>query len=65
MSTDIKRRSFLRGALAASAAGIAPFNIPRAGPSPNRKLNIACIGVGGRGAGVAAGMAGGDSPTND
>jgi predicted dehydrogenase len=61
MSTDIKRRSFLQGALAASAAGIAPFNILRAGPSPNRKLNIACIGVGGRGAAVAAGMAGGDN----
>ena len=61
MTTDIKRRSFLQGALAASAAGIAPFNILRAGPSPNGKLNIACIGVGSRGASVAAGMAGGDN----
>jgi len=57
----LERRNFLKGALAASAAGIAPFNILRAGPSPNSKLNIAAIGVGRRGAGVAAGMAGNDN----
>jgi predicted dehydrogenase len=63
MSTDrtLRRRSFLKGTLAASAAGIAPFHILRAGPSPNSKLNIACIGVGGRGAGVANALAGTDN----
>lgn len=55
------RRRFLKSALAASAAGIAPFNILKAGPSPNSKLNIAAIGVGRRGAGVAGGMAGTDN----
>jgi predicted dehydrogenase len=53
----LKRRTFLKGALAAAAAGTTPFNILKAGPSPNSKLNIACIGVGNRGAAVAAGMA--------
>jgi len=42
----IKRRDVLKGAAAATAIGAAPFNILRAGPSPNNKLNIACIGVG-------------------
>ena len=53
----LKRRTFLKGALAAAAAGTTPFNILKAGPSPNSKLNIACIGVGNRGAAVAAGIA--------
>jgi len=63
MSTNqhLERRTFLKGALVASVAGIAPFNILKAGPSPNSKLNIACIGVGGRGAGVAGGMASTDN----
>jgi len=38
---SIKRRDFLKGTLAASAIGAAPFNILKAGPSPNSKLNIA------------------------
>jgi len=46
---SIKRRDVLRGALAGAAVGVAPFNILKAGPSPNSKLNIACIGVGGMG----------------
>ena len=50
---SIKRRDFLKGALAASAIGVAPFNILKAGPSPNSKLNIACIGVGTQGSGNA------------
>jgi len=58
---NLKRRSFLKGILAASSVGVAPFNILQAGPSPNSKLNIACIGVGGRGAGVAGGMANTDN----
>ena len=57
----VERRTFLKGILAASAVGVAPFNILKAGPSPNSKLNIAAIGVGGRGAGVAGGMAGTDN----
>ncbi|TWT78862.1 Inositol 2-dehydrogenase [Planctomycetes bacterium CA13] len=60
-SNKVKRRTLLKGALAASAAGLAPFNILKAGPSPNSKLNIACIGVGGRGSAVAGGMAGTDN----
>ncbi len=40
------RRNFLKGTLAASAIGVAPFNILKAGPSPNSKLNIAGIGIG-------------------
>lgn len=51
---SIKRRSFLKGSLAASALAAAPFNILKAGPSPNSKLNIACIGVGGMGSGDAS-----------
>ena len=49
----INRRSFLETSLAASALGAAPLSILKAGPSPNGKLNIACIGVGGRGSGNA------------
>lgn len=45
----INRRDFLKTSLAASAVGVAPPSILKAGPSPNSKLNIACIGVGGQG----------------
>lgn len=48
---SIKRRDFLKGALAGSAIVAAPFNILKAGVSPNSKLNIACIGVGLQGSG--------------
>ena len=54
---SVQRRDVLKGALAASAVGVAPFSILRAGPSPNSKLNIACIGVGRQGAGNAATLA--------
>ncbi len=47
---SIRRRDFLKSSLAATAAGITPFNILKAGQSPNNKLNIACIGVGNQGA---------------
>ena len=57
-SKNLKRRTFLKGSLAAVAAGMTPFNILKAGPSPNSKLNIACIGVGQRGSAVADGLAG-------
>jgi len=46
---SIQRREFLKSTLAASAIGVAPFNILKAGPSPNSKLNVACIGVGSQG----------------
>jgi predicted dehydrogenase len=46
----LRRRDFLKSALAAPAVGVTPFNILKAGPSPNSKLNIACIGVGAQGA---------------
>jgi len=49
----IHRRSFLKSGLAASALGMAPFSILKAGPSPNSKVNIACVGVGGQGGGEA------------
>ena len=48
---SIKRRSFLKAALAASAAGVARFNIQAAGPSPNSKLNIVGVGIGRQGSG--------------
>ena len=50
---SIERRSFIKTTVAASAFGVAPFNILPAGPSPNSKLNIACVGVGGQGSGDA------------
>ena len=59
---SIKRRDFLKGALAGSSAVVAaPFNILKAGPSPNSKLNIACIGVGGMGSSDASYFAKGDN----
>jgi len=48
---SMKRRSFLKQALAASAVTVAAPRILTAGPSPNSKLNIACIGVGSMGSG--------------
>ena len=54
---SMNRRNFLKGTLAASAIGVAPFNILKAGPSPNSKLNIACVGVGGQGASNASYLA--------
>ena len=50
---SIRRRDFLKGALAGTTMVAAPFNILKAGPSPNSKLNIACIGVGMQGSGNA------------
>jgi predicted dehydrogenase len=49
--TSLSRRSFLKKASLASAAGIAFPHVMRSqgGQSPNNKLNIACVGVGGRG----------------
>ena len=54
MAARLHRRGFLGTAAAAigAAAGTRLFGAPAvlASPSPNSKLNIACIGVGGRGA---------------
>ena len=50
---QISRRQFLGGAVAASAFAIVPRHV-LGGPrhvAPSEKLNIACIGVGGMGAG--------------
>lgn len=46
----MKRRKFIKISTVASACAVAPFNILKAGPSPNNKLNIAVIGVGNQGA---------------
>ena len=53
----MKRRSFLKRSLAASAAAVAAPRILEAGPSPNSKLNIACIGVGSMGSGDSSYLA--------
>jgi predicted dehydrogenase len=58
---SIERRSFIKTTVAASAFGVAPFNILPAGPSPNSKLNIACVGVGGQGSGDATYLARADN----
>lgn len=67
MKKDVSRRRFLKGAAmtagAASLAGCQTFNIlPARGPqgryiSPNSKLNIACIGCGGKGKSDVLGVA--------
>ncbi len=53
---SVQRRDVLKGALAATAAGVAPFRILQAGPAPSDTLNIACIGVGGMGSNDAASL---------
>jgi predicted dehydrogenase len=57
IDTPVSRRQFLKTASAASAA-IAFPSIMRAqqGRSPNDKLNIACVGVGGRGANAVSAL---------
>ncbi|HEY1110203.1 MAG TPA: Gfo/Idh/MocA family oxidoreductase, partial [Opitutaceae bacterium] len=59
MSTpDLSRRTFLKSTSAAAAAAVAFPHVMRsqAGVSPNSKLNLACIGVGGRGANAVAAL---------
>lgn len=63
----IKRRRFIKTATAAAAAGfgfqVVPSRVVRAANgevSPNEKIRIAAIGVGGRGGAVLNGMAGED-----
>ncbi len=55
---SIKRRTFLKTTLAASALGVAPFNILKAGPSPNSKLNIVGVGIGRQGSSNLKALAG-------
>jgi len=46
----LSRRDFLKLSAAATAAFTLPrFSIGAEGPSPNNKLNVACIGIGNRG----------------
>lgn len=58
--TPVSRREFIKSASVLSAATLAFPSIMRAqqGVSPSSKLNIACVGVGGRGASAVAGLAG-------
>src|SRR4051812_36275882 len=54
---DLSRRTFLKSASLASAAVAFPQVMrSQQGESPNNKLNVACIGVGGRGAAAVAAM---------
>lgn len=58
-SVPVSRRSFLKTTSLASAAAVAFPAILRAQPggqSPNNRLNVACIGVGGRGRAAVDGM---------
>lgn len=57
---DVSRRSFLKTASLASAASVAFPHVMRSqqGRSPNNKLNVACIGVGGRGNAAVSAMKG-------
>jgi len=58
MKNVIKRREFLKRSAVVSLFAIAPSTIFSAngGRSPNEKLNIACIGVGGRGGANISGV---------
>jgi len=59
-NTPVSRREFIRKASILSAATLAFPYVMRAqqGRSPNDKLNIACCGVGGRGADAVKGLMG-------
>ena len=60
LKTPVTRRSFIRSASLASAAAVAfphVLGAQAAGtPTPNNRLNVACIGVGGRGEAALMGM---------
>jgi len=60
MSYRFSRRRFLKvsAAAAASMVGTGPVVLVRAGASPNEKLDIAVVGVGGRGAANLGGVGG-------
>jgi predicted dehydrogenase len=60
--TPVSRRAFIRSAGLASAAAVAFPHILKAQapgtPTPNNRLNVACIGVGGRGEAAVDGLKG-------
>ncbi len=62
MNAPLTRRSFIRSAgLASMAAAAFPQVLraqPAGTPSPNNRLNVACIGVGGRGEAAVDGLKG-------
>lgn len=59
MNRTITRRDLLRrGALAGSALWLYGSTVRQAGAAPSDKLNIACIGIGGRGAANVNGVKG-------
>ena len=54
---SVRRRDFLRAAAPAAAALAFPHVLrSQGGVSPNSRLNVACVGVGGRGAAAVAAM---------
>ncbi len=54
---SLRRRDFLRAAAPAAAALAFPHVLrSQGGVSPNSRLNVACVGVGGRGAAAVAAM---------
>ncbi len=55
---DVSRRTFLKSASLASAALAFPSLLRGQAGSPNNRLNIACIGVGGRGYEAVKGLKG-------
>ncbi len=55
---DLSRRAFLKTASLASAAVAFPHLLRGQAGSPNNRLNVACIGVGGRGYDAVKGLAG-------
>lgn len=59
-NSGVSRRSFLKTASLASAAGVAFPHVMRSqgGTSPNSRLNIACVGVGGRGTAAVGALKG-------
>jgi len=58
MPRQLHRRSVLQGSAAVLAGGGLAQSVPAAAPSrsPNEKLNIACIGIGGRGSANVRGV---------
>ena len=62
MNSPLTRRSFIRSAGLASVAAAAFPQVLRAQtagtPTPNNRLNVACIGVGGRGEAAVDGLKG-------
>ncbi len=51
-ASGLTRRGFIKGAISAGALTIIPSRV-WAGPSPNGKVNVACIGTGNRGGSIS------------